>query len=63
MEEESVAKAIPTANFTPYITHATNDKDPFETFYMEPQYDNRDFEGRMVEVQKNVKNWTLGRSL
>ena len=47
----------PTANFTPYITHATNDKDPFETFYMEPQYDNRDFEGRMVEVQKNVKNW------
>ena len=34
----------PTANFTPYITHARNDKDPFETFYMEPQYDNRDFE-------------------
>ena len=29
----------PTANFTPYITHARNDKDPFETFYMEPQYD------------------------
>ena len=47
----------PTANFTPYITHATNDKDPFETFYMEPQYDNRDFEGRLVEVTKNVKNW------
>jgi len=47
----------PTANFTPYITHATSDKDPFETFYMEPQYDNRDFEGRIVEVQKNVKNW------
>ena len=47
----------PTMNFTPYITHARNDKDPFETFYMEPQYDNRDFEGRLVEVQKNVKNW------
>ncbi len=47
----------PTANFTPYITHARNDKDPFETFYMEPQYDNRDFEGRLVEVTKNVKNW------
>jgi len=47
----------PTANFTPYITHARNDKDPFETFYMEPQYDNRDFQGRMVEVTKNVKNW------
>ena len=24
---------------------------------MEPQYDNRDFDGRLVEVQKNVKNW------
>ena len=24
---------------------------------MEPQYDARDFEGRLVEVQKNVKNW------
>jgi len=47
----------PTANFTPYFTHARNDKDPFETFYMEPQYDARDFEGRLVEVQKNVKNW------
>ena len=47
----------PTANFTPYITHARSDKDPFETYYMEPQYDARDFEGRLVEVQKNVKNW------
>ena len=47
----------PTANFTPYITHARNNKDPFETFYLEPQYDARDFEGRTVEVQKNVKNW------
>ena len=47
----------PTMNFTPYITHARNDKDPFETFYMEPQYDGRDFEGRLVEVQKSVKNY------
>ena len=47
----------PTANFTPYITHARTDKDPFETHYMEPQYDARDFEGRLVEVQKNVKNY------
>ena len=47
----------PTANITPYVTHARNDKDPFETFYYEPQYDARDFEGRLVEVQKNVKNW------
>ena len=47
----------PTANITPFITHARNEKDPFATHYMEPQYDNRDFEGQMVEVQKNVKNW------
>ena len=44
-------------NFTPYITHARSDKDPFETYYMEPQYDARDFEGRLVEVQKSVKNY------
>ena len=47
----------PTANITPFFTHARNEKDPFETHYMEPQYDNRDFEGQMVETQKNVKNW------
>ena len=47
----------PTMNFTPYITHARNDKDPFETTYLEPQYDARDFEGRLVEVQKSVKNY------
>ena len=47
----------PTANITPFITHARNEKDPFETHYMEPQYDNRDFEGQMVETQKLVKNW------
>jgi hypothetical protein len=47
----------PTANITPFITHARNEKDPFETYYYEPQYDNRDFEGQMVETQKNVKNW------
>ena len=47
----------PTANITPFITHARNEKDPFETHYMEPQYDGRDFEGQLVEVQTNVKNW------
>ena len=47
----------PTANITPFLTHARNEKDPFETHYMEPQYDNRDFEGQLVEVQRNVKNW------
>jgi len=47
----------PTMNFTPYVTHSIGDKDPFETRYFEPQYDNRDFTGRTVEVVKNVKNW------
>ncbi len=47
----------PTMNFTPYVTHSISDKDPFETRYFEPQYDNRDFTGRTVEVVKNVKNW------
>ena len=47
----------PTANITPFITHARNEKDPFETHYMEPQYDNRDFEGQLVETQKIVKNF------
>ena len=47
----------PTANITPFITHARNQKDPFETYYYEPQYDNRDFQGQMVETQKVVKNF------
>ena len=47
----------PTANITPFITHARNEKDPFETHYMEPQYDSRDFTGRSVEVTRTVKNW------
>jgi len=47
----------PTMNFTPYVTHSMSRKDPFEDFYYEPQYDGRDFEGRVVEVQKNVKNY------
>jgi len=47
----------PTANITPFITHARNEKDPFERYYYEPQYDNRDFEGQLVETQKVVKNF------
>jgi hypothetical protein len=47
----------PTANITPFITHARSQKDPFEQYYMEPQYDGRDFEGQMVETQKVVKNF------
>ena len=51
----------PTANFTPYITHARNDKDPFETFYMEPQYDNRDFEVETGRGPKECQELALGR--
>ena len=47
----------PTLNMTPYITHAQSKKDPFESMYFEPQYDMTDYEGRLVEVQKNVKNY------
>jgi hypothetical protein len=47
----------PTANITPFITHARSQKDPFEQYYMEPQYDGRDFEGQIVETQKVVKNF------
>lgn len=47
----------PTANITPFITHARNEKDPFERYYMEPQYDGRDFTGQLVETQKVVKNF------
>ena len=44
-------------NFTPYVTHSISEKDPFEQRYFEPQYDNRDFVGRTVQVQKIVKNF------
>ena len=47
----------PTMNFTPYVTHSISDKDPFETRYLEPQYDNRDFTGRTIQVVKTVKNF------
>ena len=47
----------PTMNFTPYVTHSISEKDPFEQRYFEPQYDNRDFTGRTVQVQKIVKNF------
>ena len=47
----------PTMNFTPYVTHSNSEQHPWESVYYEPQYDARDFTGRVVEVTKNVKNW------
>lgn len=52
-----VACQGPTANITPFITHSRGYKDPYESHYFEPQYDARDFEGRVVEVTRTVKNW------
>ena len=47
----------PTLNVTPFITHGRSFQDPFERRYFEPQYDMRDFIGRTVQVEKNVKNY------
>ena len=47
----------PTANFTPYVTHSISEKDPFVQRYFEPQYDNRDFVGRTVQVTQLKKNF------
>ena len=47
----------PTLNITPFITRGHSTQDPFERRYFEPQYDMRDFVGRTVQVQKNVKNY------
>ena len=47
----------PTLNVTPFITHGRSFQDPFERRYFEPQYDMRDFIGRTIQVEKNVKNY------
>ena len=47
----------PTLNVTPFITRGYSTQDPFERRYFEPQYDMRDFIGRTIQVEKNVKNY------
>ena len=47
----------PTLNITPFITRGHSTQDPFERTYFEPQYDMRDFIGRTIQVEKNVKNY------
>jgi hypothetical protein len=47
----------PTANITPFITHSRSYQDPFESYYLEPQYDGRDVKGQKVEIQQQVKNY------
>tara|TARA_R100000329_G_scaffold36570_1_gene34473 strand:+ start:354 stop:1358 length:1005 start_codon:yes stop_codon:yes gene_type:complete len=47
----------PTANITPFVTHSRSYQDPFERYYLEPQYDGRDVKGQKVEIQQQVKNY------
>ena len=46
-----------TFNLTPYIQFADSRKDPWEDFYLEPQYDMRDLTGQITEVATTVKNY------
>ena len=46
-----------TFNATPYIQFADSRKDPWEDFYLEPQYDMTDFTGKITEVSTTVKNY------
>jgi hypothetical protein len=46
-----------TFNLTPYVQFADSRKDPWEDFYLEPQYDMTDFTGKVTEVVTTVKNY------
>ena len=46
-----------TFNATPYIQFADSRKDPWEDFYLEPQYDMRDLTGKVTETLTTVKNY------
>ena len=46
-----------TFNATPYIQYADSRKDPWEDFYLEPQFDMTDFTGKITEVSTTVKNY------
>ena len=46
-----------TFNATPYIQFSDSRKDPWEDFYLEPQYNMNDFTGKMTEVTTTVKNY------
>ena len=46
-----------TFNFTPYVQFADTRKDPWEDFYLEPQFDMTDFTGKTTEVSTTVKNY------
>ena len=46
-----------TFNATPYIQFSDSRKDPWEDFYLEPQYDMRDLTGKVTETLTTVKNY------
>jgi len=46
-----------TLNMTPYVQFAQTQKDPWEDFYNEPQYDMNDFTGRTTQQTVTVKNY------
>ena len=46
-----------TFNLTPYVQFADSRKDPWEDFYLEPQYDMTDFTGKITETITTVKNY------
>ncbi len=46
-----------TMNVTPYVQFADSRKHPWEDYYMEPQYNMSDFEGRTVKQTVTVKNY------
>ena len=46
-----------TANFTPYVQFSDSRKDPWEDFYLEPQYNMNDVSGKMTETTTTVKNY------
>ena len=47
----------PTFNATPYIQYSNSWKDPFERTYMQPQYNNNDFTGRIQTQTVTVRNY------
>ena len=46
-----------TFNATPYIQYSNSWKDPFERTYLEPQYNNTDFTGKITTQTTTVKNY------
>ena len=46
-----------TMNVTPYVQFADSRKHPWEDYYLEPQYNMSDFEGRTVKQTITVKNY------